>query len=174
MVSRVNFRILLIAFLLLNCGSHKLTVIQEPVLNQISVLSPEICLNSFLWVPRNPCIQLRGSREEANGKQEYQLIYRLSSYDVEFPLGVSLEIEREFYNLTKVQTEYGATLELVSYLPESVLSEIEKFSITTISYTNRRETRNYPLTERQKARISEYARLIHKSLPREPKLKIRN
>lgn len=167
--------IFILVLFILNCGKSKtLEVIQEPVVDQISVYSPEICLDSYVWViPANPCIYLKAEKDNTSLKKRYLLVYELSSFDVEFPLGVSIEVDGEYHNLVKVATDYGSTLELVSSISTVTGSKISKSKKIRISYTNRKETRNYDLTDSQVEDLKSYLAELQELLKKEPKMKIK-
>ncbi|MCC5813290.1 MAG: hypothetical protein JJT78_00915 [Leptospira sp.] len=169
------FGLVLIGFLGIGCGkSNTLVIIPEPVVDQVSVVSPEICLDSYVWIiDANPCIAIKGVKDNTTLKKSYMLIYKLSTFDVEFPLGLSLYIDGEFYNLVKITTDYGQTLEMVSDLPDNLLPLLSKAKTVTISYTNRKNTENTELSNRQIKKLNEYLAEIKNLMSKEPKLKIK-
>lgn len=158
-----------------SCGSSRtLVIVPEPVVDQVSVKSPEICLDSILWIfDRNPCLEIKGVRDNTTLQKRLMLVYKLSSFDVEFPMGLSLSIDGEFYNLTKISTEYGDTLEMVSDLPISLTQSIAKAKSITVSYTNRKHTINTDLSSREISKFNDYLKEIQDLLKKEPKLKIK-
>lgn len=166
--------ILLLTVGLFHCGKSKtLEIIPEPVVDQVSVISPEICLDSYVWIiPANPCISIKGEKDNTTSKTRYLLVYTLSAFDVEFPLGVSIRSANQYHNLTKVSTEYGSTLQLVSDLPETVVKQILQANQLGISYTNRKETRNQDLSKGQTEKLQSYTKKIQELLAAEAKMKI--
>ncbi|WCL51155.1 hypothetical protein [Leptospira sp. GIMC2001] len=166
---------LTISFLILiNCGKSKsMEIIPEPVVDQVSIISDEICLDSILWVfPANPCISVKGEKDNTTLKTRYYLVYNLSSFDVEFPVGISMQLGTSYNNLLKVSTEYGATLQLISEIPESLISTILNSDKILLSYTNRKETRNIELSAGDRSDLKDYLTKISSQLKSEPKLKI--
>ncbi|MCZ8239624.1 MAG: hypothetical protein O9346_06500 [Leptospiraceae bacterium] len=161
-------------FLSINCGkSQTLVIVPEPLVDQVSAISPEICLDSFLWIfPSNPCFWLKAEKDNTNAKTRTSLVYNLSSFDVEFPLGLSLEIDGTYFNLLKLGTEYGSQLQLVSDLPEPVALAISKANKVSLSYTNRKETRNYNLSSGEVSDLKNYLAKLSSLIKAEPKLKI--
>jgi hypothetical protein len=161
-------------FLTINCGkSQTLVIVPEPVVDQVSVVSPEICLDSFLWIfPSNPCFWIRAEKDNTTSKTRTSLVYNLSSFDVEFPLGLSLEIDGTYHNLLKMGTEYGSQLQLLSDLPEPTATAISKSKKVSLSYTNRKETRNYELSSGELSDLQSYLAKINSLIKAEPKLKI--
>jgi hypothetical protein len=162
-------------FLGFSCGkSNTLVIVPEPVVDQVSVVSPEICLDFYVWIiDANPCIVIKGVKDNTTLKKTYMLVYKLSTFDVEFPLGLSIYIDGEFHNLVKITTDYGRTLEMVSELPENLLPLLSKAKTVTISYTNRKNTENTELSNRQIKKLNDYISEIKNLMSKEPKLKIK-
>lgn len=168
------FALIILVGTVWNCSSSMEGLVREPVLEQVTFISDEICLDSYFWIiPANPCLVVKGIKENSTGKLEYQIIYRLSTWDVEFPIGLSLGLDNEYFNLYKVGTEYGSTLELISSLPSNLLPRIQSAGEIIVSYTNRRETRNSILSTRQRKKFIQYILEMQNNLRDEPKMKIK-
>jgi hypothetical protein len=172
--SKAVLILLISIFVLSNCGkSETLVVIPEPVVDQVSIVSPEICLKSFLWVfPSNPCFWIKGEKDNTTLLTKTSIVFNLSSFDVEFPLGLSLKLDSTFHNLVKQGTEYGSNLQLISEISDADALSIAKASEISLSYTNRKETQNYSLSSSKVSEFKENLAKIKDLLKSEPKLKI--
>jgi hypothetical protein len=167
--------VLLLIISFASCGkSSSLEVIPEPVVDQISVSSPEICLDSYVWIiSANPCLSLKGEKDNTRLNSRIRLIYEVDRFDVEFPVGLSLKLDNTYYNLIRVGTEYGSSLQLVSELPEGLVPTILGAKEISISYTNRKDTFNTKLSSSQAEKFKEYLKNIREALDKEPKLQIK-
>ncbi len=156
------------------CSSGQNPLLQpEPVLDQISADSEELCLKwKILGTGGYPCIKFRGTKENATGKVSYSLRYEVGTFDVELPVGMSLKLGDTWYNLTKLDTEYSSTIVYSSRLPLDILPIFKSASTMAISYTTRKKTENIVLSSGQKEALQSNLSKLIQALEAEAKLKI--
>ncbi|MCZ8155814.1 MAG: hypothetical protein O9264_06825 [Leptospira sp.] len=162
----------LLSSLTVACSSSKAYSIQkEPTIEQIIAESDQICLRKTLFVfSSRPCISIKGEKDNSSGIVQYYLRYEIGSFDVDLPLGTSIQLGETWYTLKKSSTNYSETITVVSLLTPEVLTNLTNANHIEISYTNRAKTENFVLSGSQKERLKEDFVRIQRLLESEKKM----
>lgn len=173
MARKLPFLFSLVFFFQFCSSGSKLELQPEPVLDQISADSEELCLKwKILWSGGYPCIKFRGIKENTTGKLNYSLRYEVGTFDVDLPLGMSVKLGDTWYNLTKLDSEYSSTIVYSSRLTPEVIPLFKNASSITLSYTTRKKTENIQLSSGQKEALQANLGKLISALESEGKLKI--
>lgn len=170
-------RILFLIFLFfqVNCNSYQ--VILEPNLDSISVKSDTFC-PTWNWHPfcleaKPNSIVFSGSMNNSTGEKRYFLEYYLDSFDTDIPIGLSVRLEGIYYNLKKVSTDYSEALKLRSEISEDVAKLFLSSSQSiVISYSNRKRTINFELSEKDSKTIRGNFQSVRDALSSQQRMKI--
>ncbi|MBK8399331.1 MAG: hypothetical protein IPL26_29330 [Leptospiraceae bacterium] len=172
------FQILILGVLsfLLNCNS--LQVIPEPNLDQVTVKSETIC-TEFTWyspfctMGKAKSLMIKGIYYNSTGDKKYALVYHLDMLDTDLPVGLSIYLDGTYYNLKKVSTDYTDIVKLESELsPEVITKIIESKKNLFLSYSNRKDTLNFGLSDRESRALSSQLNEVVKKINEQEKMKI--
>ncbi|MBE7410960.1 MAG: hypothetical protein L6Q54_04595 [Leptospiraceae bacterium] len=156
----------------LNCSSLK--VIKEPVLERTTVISEPICF-SFFTICRESAFNslvIKAVVSNESGERKYSLEYYLKRFEVEFPLGVSLGIDGEYYNLKRVSTEYSDYIKIGSELSLEVIEKILNSKKIILSYSNRVETMNIDFSNSDREKFIQNIKKVQENIQKTEKLTI--
>ncbi|MDF3819009.1 hypothetical protein P3G55_03810 [Leptospira sp. 96542] len=170
--SRFFFVLALVLFVVSCSSSKTFQVVPEPVLDQQSVISDEVCLRSFVFFDRRPCVYFRAEKDNATGQIQYFLLYEIGNFDVDLPLGVSMKLGDSWYNLKKTNTDYSDTIVVTSAVSAEIIPKINESKQIIISYTNRKETLNYNLNASRVASLQSNLTKLFRAIESNPKLNI--
>lgn len=145
-------------------------VTPEPTLEQSSALSEEVCLDSFLLVPKRPCISFRGEKDNQTGAVQYYLLYEMGTFEVDLPIGVSLKLGDVWYNLKKSNTDYSDTIVISSSIAGDLVPKIGESKSIQVSYTSRKGTTNFQLKDAAVGKFQSSLSKLIRALESEPKL----
>jgi hypothetical protein len=148
--------------------TYKVTA--EPTLEQSSAVSEEVCLDSFLFVSKRPCIYFRGEKDNQTGSVQYYLLYEMGTFEVDLPIGVSIKLGDVWYNLKKSNTDYSDTIVVSSSVTGDLIPKIGESKSIQVSYTSRKGTTNFQLKDATVSRFQSSLSKLIRALESEPKL----
>lgn len=156
----------------MSCSSLK--VIREPILERTTVISEPVCFSffSFCREGSSNSVIIRGIVENDSGAKKYSLEYHLKTFEVEFPLGVSLGIDGQYHNLKKISTEYSEYVMIGSELSQEILDKILNSKKISLSYSNRKETKNIDFSSGEHKKFIKNIQNVKDSLSSAEKLNI--
>ncbi len=162
--------------LLLSCNS--LQVIPEPNLDQVTVKSETIC-TEFTWYwpfctkGKAKSLMIKGIYNNSTGDKKFLLDYHLDMLDTDLPVGLSLYLDGTYYNLKKVSTDYTDIVKLESELSAEVITKIKETKKNFIlSYSNRKDTYNFALSEGETNAFTNQLNEVIKKITTQEKMKI--
>jgi hypothetical protein len=171
---RYILSLILIQFLF--CTSHDL--VQEPTLDQTTIQSATIC-TEFIWYSpfcsknKPKSVSFKGIYQNTSNEKKYYIDYVLDNSDIDIPVGLSIQIDGTFYNLKKMATDYVDIFKITSEIPEEILNKIvNSKNHFVISYSSRRDTFNYSLSDSKSKDLANEAEHILKKMKSVSKMKI--
>lgn len=171
-----SFIVLFLLFILTQCTSKQ--IIPEPSLEQVTFKSSTVCPVVSWWWPfcsdgKANSLQIRAIYNNQTGDKKYILDYYLDSFDTDLPVGVSLGIDGTYYNLKKIATDYAEILKLSSELSPEVMTKLNSSSSKILmSYSNRKNTLNFTLSESSSNSLRNNLKDVTKSVNAQDKLRI--
>ncbi len=172
----MRYLFILILIQLITCSSPDL--IQEPTLDQTTIHSETVCTELVWYSPfcsknKPKSVSFKGVFQNTSFEKKYFLDYVLDNSDIDIPLGLSIQIDGTFYNLKKMATDYVDIFKITSEISEDVLIKIVSSKNNfVISYSSRKDTFNYQLTDSKSKQLAEQADFILKKMKSVGKMKI--
>ncbi|PKA03750.1 hypothetical protein [Leptospira ellisii] len=150
--------------------------VPEPALEQVLFGTDPICPGFHLWCSAGDpkSVSFRGIYKNANGEKILYLEYFLSSFEVSFPIGVSLKLDGTWFNLRKVGTDYSESMRISSLLPIEVADKIQNAKEVTLSFSSREKTTNQLLSSGEKNQLQQSLKSLREKLDAQAKLNILN
>lgn len=102
------------------------------------------------------------------------LDYFLSSFEVSFPIGVSLKLDGTWFNLRKVGTDYSDSMRISSLVPPDVADKILNAKEITFSFSSREKTTNQILSSGETAKLQNLLKSLREKVDSQSKLNILN
>ncbi len=155
-----------------SCAS--LQIIKEPLLERTTVKSEPQCFSLFTFcrVGAPNSVLIKGFVENSSGNKSYFLEYYLSSFESDLPIGVSLKIDENYYNLKKASTEYSDYVMVESVLSPEILDKVLQSKNLSLSYSNRKDTLNIEFSNRARKKFQINIQKIKEALFSAEKLNI--
>lgn len=100
--------------------------------------------------------------------------YYLSSFEVSFPIGVSLRLDGTWFNLRKVGTEYSDSVKISSTVSAEVADKILQTKEIIFSFSSREKTTNQNLSHAETAKFQLLLKTLKERLNTQSKLNILN
>nr|WP_246057359.1 hypothetical protein [Leptospira gomenensis] len=158
------------------CSSADVRQVPEPALEQVLFSTEPLCPGFHVWCSAGDpkSLSFRGIYKNTNGEKILYLEYFLSSFEVSFPIGVSLRLDGTWFNLRKVGTDYSESMRISSLLPIDVADKIQNAKEITLSFSSREKTTNQLLSTGEKNRLQQSLRSLREKLDTQAKLNILN
>lgn len=102
------------------------------------------------------------------------LDYYLSSFEVSFPIGVSLRLDGTWFNLRKVGTEYSDSVKISSSISAEASDKILQAKEIIFSFSSREKTTNQLLSHSETAKFQLLLKTLKEQLNAQTKLNILN
>ncbi|RHX94003.1 hypothetical protein DLM76_13595 [Leptospira yasudae] len=158
------------------CSSESIRQTPEPALEQVLFHSDPLCPGFHVFCSQGDTKSLtfRGVYKNPNGEKTVYLDYFLSSFEVSFPIGVSLKLDGTWFNLRKVGTDYSDSMRISSLVPADVSEKILAAKEITFSFSSREKTTNQLLSKGEIARLQSLLKSLREKLDAQAKLNILN
>ncbi|EMJ93203.1 hypothetical protein [Leptospira alstonii] len=176
---KILFFILLLCFNLFTengCSGETIRQTPEPALEQISFHSDPLCTGFHLYcsLGDTKSLNFRGVFKNVNSEKTIFLDYYLSSFEVSFPIGVSLKLDGTWVNLRKMGTDYSESVRITSSIPMDVADKIAQTKEITFSFSSREKTTNQLLSSGEVAKFQFLLKSLREKLGAQSKLNILN
>ncbi|MBM9577230.1 hypothetical protein JWG45_08705 [Leptospira sp. 201903070] len=163
-------------FLGISCSSASVLQTPEPALEQILFHSDPLCPGFHFLCSQGDTksMNFRGVFKNSSGEKTLFLDYYLSSFEVSFPIGVSIQLDGTWYNLRKVGTDYSDSMRISSSIPSELVDRILKAKEITFSFSSREKTSNQLFSSRDASRFQALLKNLKEKLDAQSKLNILN
>ncbi|TGK25250.1 hypothetical protein [Leptospira stimsonii] len=177
MKTQISSLIFCAAFLTgISCSSTSVIQTPEPSLEQVLFHSAPLCPGIHLFCSQGDTksMNFRGVYKNAGGEKSIFLDYYLSSFEVSFPIGVSLKLDGVWYNLRKVGTDYSDSMRISSAIPTDVADRIFQAKEITFSFSSREKTSNQLFSPGDTIRFQTLLKNLREKMDIQSKLNILN
>lgn len=172
----MRYLLSLILIQFIHCSSTDL--VQEPTLDQSTVQSETVCTEFVWYMPfctknKPKSVLFKGVFQNTSLEKKYYIDYVLDNSDIDIPVGLSIQIDGTFYNLKKMATDYVDVFKITSEISEEVLNKlVSSRNNFVISYSSRRDTFNYKLSDSKSKQLADQADFVLKKMKSVGKMKI--
>ncbi|WP_427854349.1 hypothetical protein [Leptospira tipperaryensis] len=171
-----SFIFCVILFTGISCSSTSVLQTPEPALEQVLFHSEPLCPGFHLFCSQGDTksMNFRGVFKNSSGEKSLFLDYYLSSFEVSFPIGVSLKLDGTWYNLRKVGTDYSDSMRISSLIPTELVDRILNAKEITFSFSSREKTTNQLFSSGDASRFQTLLKNIREKVDTQSKLNILN
>nr|WP_244894510.1 hypothetical protein [Leptospira alexanderi] len=148
----------------------------EPALEQVLFNSDSLCPGFHLFCSGGDTrsLSFRGVFKNSTSEKSIFLDYYLSSFEVSFPVGVSLKLDGAWFNLRKVGTDYSDSVRISSFVPTEVADKIIHAKEIAFSFSSREKTTNQFFSPAEAAKFQFLLKSLREKLDTQSKLNILN
>lgn len=143
---KILFFVLIFCFSLftgIGCSGDFVRWTPEPALEQVLFNSDSLCpgFHLFCSVGDAKSLSFRGVFKNTTSEKSIFLDYYFSSFEVGFPVGVSLRLDGTWFNLRKAGTDYSDSFRISSFVPAEIADKIVHAKEITFSFSSREKRR---------------------------------
>ncbi|XDD51997.1 hypothetical protein AB3N59_10465 [Leptospira sp. WS92.C1] len=175
---KIRFALIILTVFLsfISCSSTSVRQIPEPALEQVLFTTDSLCpgFHIFCFSGDTKSIGFRGIYKNSNSEKNLYLEYYLSSFEVSFPIGVSLKLDGTWFNLRKTGTDYSESMRISSLIPADIVDKILNAKEITFSFSSRDKTANHLFSQGEKDRFQFLLKTLREKLDTQAKLNILN
>ncbi|EKP12198.1 hypothetical protein LEP1GSC103_1608 [Leptospira borgpetersenii serovar Javanica str. UI 09931] len=148
----------------------------EPALEQVLFNSDSFCpgFHLFCFDGDTRSLSFRGVFKNSTSEKSIFLDYYLSSFEVSFPIGVSLKLDGDWFNLRKVGTDYSDSVRISSFVPTEVADKIIHAKEIAFSFSSREKTINRFFSPVETAKFQFLLKSLREKLDTQSNLNILN
>ncbi|EPE86227.1 hypothetical protein [Leptospira noguchii] len=160
----------------IGCSRDLIRYTPEPALEQVVFHSESFCYGFHFFCSEgdSKSLNFRGVFKNLNSEKTIFLDYYLSSFEVSFPIGVSLRLDGTWFNLRKVGTEYSDSVKISSTVSAEVADKILQTKEIIFSFSSREKTANQNLSHTETAKFQLLLKTLKERLNTQSKLNILN
>lgn len=176
---KIQFLSLLFSFGLfagIGCSGDLIRHTPEPALEQVVFHSESVCYGFHFFCSEGDAksLNFRGIFKNLSFEKTIFLDYYLSSFEVSFPIGVSLRLDGTWFNLRKVGTEYSDSVKISSSISTEVADKILQAKEIIFSFSSREKITNQIFSRAETAKFQLLLKTLKERLNAQSKLNILN
>ncbi|EKO78617.1 MULTISPECIES: hypothetical protein [Leptospira] len=176
---KILFFVLIFCFSLftgIGCSGDFVRRTPEPALEQVLFNSDSLCpgFHLFCSVGDAKSLSFRGVFKNTTSEKSIFLDYYFSSFEVGFPVGVSLRLDGTWFNLRKAGTDYSDSFRISSFVPAEIADKIVHAKEITFSFSSREKTTNQFLSSKETTELQFLLKSLREKLDTQSKLNILN
>ncbi|WP_205872841.1 hypothetical protein [Leptospira kmetyi] len=165
-----------VSFIGIGCSGDLIRQTPEPALEQVLFNSDPLCPGFHLFCSNGDTksLSFRGVFKNPSSEKTLYLDYFLSSFEVSFPIGVSLKLDGTWFNLRKVGTDYSDSMRISSLVPPDVAEKILNAKEITFSFSSREKTTNQTFSSGETVKFQGLLKSLREKVDSQSKLNILN
>ncbi len=176
---KIQFLSLLFSFGLfagIGCSKDLIRYTPEPALEQVVFHSESLCYGFHFFCSEGDAksLNFKGIFKNLSFEKTIFLSKYLSSFEVSFPIGVSLRLDGTWFNLRKVGTEYSDSVKISSSISAEASDKILQAKEIIFSFSSSEKTTNQLLSHSETAKFQLLLKTLKERLNAQTKLNILN